>query len=472
MRYEGKETREKEVIKIPWTKDDAPKHKKGLTEAQKKKWAEIANSVLKDCKKNGGKQSECESKAIRIANSKVGSKSNNEGETMNKKTLQAPKSRFTFYSEEPLVELSGDGENSPKTFSMVAYTGNPMPDIFGGSIAVDVGGIEFGGKKRYPILEEHSRERKIGVATGKPDTTNNQVYIGKVQPLNNEKAQEFINNLEDGFPYQSSISIAPKKIEEVPDGENSEVNGMKFKGPGIIIRSSRFKEASVCVFGRDENTKVQENSADDQEEFEVEVISFSDDGSAEEGTTADTTTTQNNNTDGGHSMDFNEFKEQYPELAKQIESQFSEKDKQIEEKDKKIQELSQSNTDMSSRLQKLEMAEEARRERDMKNHAQSIIDKELSQSNIPERLHSKVSQAFSYKQFVDQEGNFDEAKFTEHVQAEVKEWSDSFADLDAGTVQGAGGTGDSPGSGDGPTEEDYDKMADEMVGLVSTVASE
>lgn len=379
---------------------------------------------------------------------------------MNKKTLQAPKSRFTFYSEEPLVELSGDGEESPKTFSMVAYTGNPMPDIFGGSIAVDVSGIDFGSKKRYPILEEHNRERKIGVATGKPDTTNSQVYIDNVQPLTNEKAKEFLDNLEDGFPYQSSISITPNKIEEVPDGETSEVNNMKFKGPGIIVRSSRFKEASVCVFGRDENTKVQENSADDQEEFEVDVVNFSE----KDVDTAEAGNSEIENDDGGNFMDFNEFKQQYPEWAQQIEAS-ADKDKQIEQKDAEIQRLSQSNTDLSTRLQKLEMAEEARRERDMKAHAQSIINKELSQSNIPERLHPKVSQAFSYKQFTDEEGNFDEAKFTEHVQTEVKEWSDTFADVDGGTVQGAGDSG--TGSGDPTKEFDSEAIADRMVSLVS-----
>lgn len=53
---------------MPWTAADADKHKKGLTPAQKKKWASIANGVLKSCKAKGGKN--CEGKAIRVANSK------------------------------------------------------------------------------------------------------------------------------------------------------------------------------------------------------------------------------------------------------------------------------------------------------------------------------------------------------------------------------------------------------------------
>jgi len=53
---------------MPWTAKDANKHKDGLTSAQSKKWARIANGVLRTCLAEGGKQNECEGKAIRIAN--------------------------------------------------------------------------------------------------------------------------------------------------------------------------------------------------------------------------------------------------------------------------------------------------------------------------------------------------------------------------------------------------------------------
>ena len=55
---------------MPWKYTDATKHKKGLNESQSKKWASIANNVLKNCQKLGG--DDCEGKAIRIANSQVG----------------------------------------------------------------------------------------------------------------------------------------------------------------------------------------------------------------------------------------------------------------------------------------------------------------------------------------------------------------------------------------------------------------
>lgn len=60
---------------MPWSPSDAVKYKKGLSPEQAAKWAKIANGILADCQSAmGNKESGCEGKAIRIANSKVGGK--------------------------------------------------------------------------------------------------------------------------------------------------------------------------------------------------------------------------------------------------------------------------------------------------------------------------------------------------------------------------------------------------------------
>ena len=55
---------------MPWTANDADKHKKGLSEKQRKRWAAVANAVLKRCNQNS--EDDCEGKAIKIANARVG----------------------------------------------------------------------------------------------------------------------------------------------------------------------------------------------------------------------------------------------------------------------------------------------------------------------------------------------------------------------------------------------------------------
>lgn len=55
---------------MPWSVGDVDKHKSGLSQTEKEKWVRIANSVLNRCKKQGN--IDCDARAIRIANSKVG----------------------------------------------------------------------------------------------------------------------------------------------------------------------------------------------------------------------------------------------------------------------------------------------------------------------------------------------------------------------------------------------------------------
>lgn len=67
---------------MPWKISDVDKFKKGLTDKQKEKWLAIANAALKECTdKDSGQVIECEASAIRIANSRVGSKKSKLAET-------------------------------------------------------------------------------------------------------------------------------------------------------------------------------------------------------------------------------------------------------------------------------------------------------------------------------------------------------------------------------------------------------
>lgn len=54
---------------MPWKPEDADRHKKGLTNDEKKRWASTANAVRKRCLDDGGSERTCDARAIRIANS-------------------------------------------------------------------------------------------------------------------------------------------------------------------------------------------------------------------------------------------------------------------------------------------------------------------------------------------------------------------------------------------------------------------
>lgn len=68
---------------MPWRASDAKRHVKGLTPKQAQTWAKVANEALAKCESEGA--SDCEGRAIRIANSVV-SKAVSDSAT---RTLQA-----------------------------------------------------------------------------------------------------------------------------------------------------------------------------------------------------------------------------------------------------------------------------------------------------------------------------------------------------------------------------------------------
>lgn len=259
---------------MPWSAKDASKHKKGLNESEAKKWAKIANEVLKKCKENGGSTKECEAKAIRIANSKF----SDEGDSsMHKKEFKKSiPTKAMVFEEHADVDLSQ--YNDSGVISMTAYSGKIIKNhFFWGDLAIDVSGIKFS-SRRHPILEQHDLMRKIGFSNSKPDISENKLVFDNIKLLSNEVAQEFYKNAKEGFPYQASIRVKPLHIEELGEGVSAEVNGYTMRGPGTIFRSSECKEASVCVFGYDHRTNVTAFSDSDMEE-----VTFSLDSSGEAG---------------------------------------------------------------------------------------------------------------------------------------------------------------------------------------------
>ena len=377
--------------------------------------------------------------------------------------MKIPKKAMYFAEDDADMHLARD-EDGRESFSMLAYSGKIIKGYsFWGDLAVDVSGIQFNGK-RFPILEQHELDKKIGVSNKKP-TIESGVFFEKINLLNNPVAQEFRSNLDGEFPYQASLGIHPLAIEELSDGETAEVNGYKMKGPGTIIRKSRFKEASVCVFGADPNTKIASLS-EEEEEVLVELVEKT------------TNETKEMNKTEEKSMTLKELQEKYPELYAEIQRQLSEKEAKIQELSDKMtevenkrKELESENTALSDenqrnvqRIEKLEKLEDLRREKDIKNQADGIVSAKLSENNIPVRLHEKIRKQLDHNMCVSEENVFDSAKFTEQVDAEIKDWKETLGEF---TVKKDTVLGMSGGDRTDFSEQNSDDDASRLLNYVS-----
>lgn len=380
-----------------------------------------------------------------------------------KKKLKIPK-KHLYFAEDVDIQLQQDSAEDKEFFSMKAYSGKPIKGHWlWGDLAIDVSGVQFNGK-RFPILEQHELDKKIGVANKKPDISNNDIVFDKINLLSNETAQEFKGNLNDGFPYQASIGIRPLVIEELSDGESAEVNGYKLKGPAAIIRKSNFREASVCVFGADPNTSVAAFS-DEEEELDIELISSKQEKEETE----------------EKSMTLQELQEKYPDLFAEIQNKDSEKDQKIQELSDQIQSvtkerdglkkekenLSETAQKYEERIVNLEKTEQLRKEKEIKNQADSIVGAKLGEFSIPKRLHDKIKKQFDHNKFVDESNSFDEAKFTEVVEAELKDWSEAMSEVTKpSSVQGFGSFEENQKYSDN-SETEIDSDVDRLFGYLN-----
>lgn len=325
-----------------------------------------------------------------------------------------------------------DGDGEKKKLNMTIYSGKVIKGHwYWDDLAIDLTGIKFN-EKKYPILEDHLTSKKIAF-TGKPIIDEKGLHVNpdKTQFVSTDESEEFQKVSAEGFPFQASMYARPLIIERIADGASVKVNGFTLKGPATVWRVCEFKEGSVCVFGWDTKTQASAFSRTEEEELEYEERGLE---SAEElEALSDNEDELNSNEEEvNESMDINELKEKHPELFKQIqddavagvESQFS----------RDLQAVRDENKKLSDKVLAGEKAEAIRAENDLKSQADKIWNDRLSASDLPERFYEKVQPHVSYDKFLEN-GKLDVEKFTEAVDAEIKDWVDRGAST---SVMGSG----------------------------------
>ncbi len=310
-----------------------------------------------------------------------------------------------------LLEEQQSEESSKKLkLNMKVYSGAVIKNHwYWGDLVIDLTGIEAQGDK-FPILENHDTSRKIGFS-GKPIISNEGVLIDPETAfiVDTPAANEFSSLSKQGFPFQSSISISPISIERLDDDVETMVNGYSFKGPGTIIRKSLYKEASVCVFGWDENTSSSVSEMVNKSNEEIE-LSFNEVHKRKEDDV---------------NMDIAELKDKYPDLVKAIQEEVkTELSKEISKKDemeKNITELLVKLQESEKKVLELEKKDMIRAEREIILKAETIWAQKLAASSLSENIHKKITKHVVSSDFV-KDGIFDVENFAKAVDAEIADW--------------------------------------------------
>ena len=175
--------------------------------------------------------------------------------------------RFTA-GEFQLGDNGGDAKTAP--FRMVARSGQPIEHWYWGRVVHDMSGVQH--KGRCPIDYAHSDTEVIGYANHFETGAAGLEVSGALVPYkDNDRATEVIYKQKNGVPYEASINFGGGgiRMENVAEGDQTEVNGYTFDGPGVVVREWPLRGVAICPYGADANTST---TFTNDEQVEVEFM--------------------------------------------------------------------------------------------------------------------------------------------------------------------------------------------------------
>ena len=163
---------------------------------------------------------------------------------------------FAICGESEPMELVAAGEgaapNSPKKFSMVAYTGAAMQVGYGYPVVVDLAGGDPP-RQATPIFRNHDPDRIVG-HTNTVEVTPQRIKVSGVMSGDPEQVDPIVASAGRGFPWQASIGAKVGKLEFIESGQKVKVNGRNFDGPVYVARQWTLGEISFVPIGADTST--------------------------------------------------------------------------------------------------------------------------------------------------------------------------------------------------------------------------
>lgn len=179
-----------------------------------------------------------------------------------------PSNALQFAAGEVVAEANSDGAKTYK-IRMLARSSQPIEHWYWGRVVHDLSGVRM--KSRMPIDYAHDDSEVLGYLN-KSEIDSDGIHLsGALVPYGDDKAAEVVYKMGQGVPYEASINFGGDgiKIEELDNGQVSQVNGYQFEGPGVIIREWPLRGVAICPYGADANTESMVFSK--QTEVKVEV---------------------------------------------------------------------------------------------------------------------------------------------------------------------------------------------------------
>jgi hypothetical protein len=106
--------------------------------------------------------------------------------------------------------------------------------------------------QKLPMLMGHDREKIAGFSDSVDIGAD--IKIAGALSSKTDFGKEVAGLSDEGFPWQMSVHIEPRSIEEVAAGQTVTVNGRQFTGPINVFRNNVIREVSFTPTGWDAQT--------------------------------------------------------------------------------------------------------------------------------------------------------------------------------------------------------------------------
>lgn len=181
--------------------------------------------------------------------------------TTAKQFREVPVSALRLTAEVETIDparVFADGDTTRAPVRILARTADPITHPYWGRIVHDLAGM-IPRKARTPIDYVHDGE-PIGFADSHETTERGlEVAAELISTQPGDRAGTIIAKAAAGIPWEASIDWnGPGAVlEELADGESTEVNGREFSGPGFVARAWPLRSVAIVPFGADPGTAAQ-----------------------------------------------------------------------------------------------------------------------------------------------------------------------------------------------------------------------
>lgn len=155
-----------------------------------------------------------------------------------------------LYLSAPLALAATEGEELPRRFSGLAYSGGLVED-WQTPIVIDLSATSIA--DGLPLLYRHDQERDIGTIDGVTNDGASLSVSGELFSDLDDDARKIAAKSKRKARYQMSVGLFGASHQEIKAG-SVEINGRTLQAPITVLRGGIIREVSIVPLGADRNT--------------------------------------------------------------------------------------------------------------------------------------------------------------------------------------------------------------------------